>query len=67
MESIRAPVHFDYRFALRMNIRYLAKGPRQAVYFDVFLKIEVQNLTFLQDCYNKSKFFPMFVLKGNKI
>ena len=37
------------------------------VFFDVFLKIEVQNLTFLQDCYNKSKFFPMFVLKGNKI
>ena len=66
MESIRAPVHFDYRFALRMNIRYLAKGHRQAitpklylsVFFDVFLKIEVQNLTFLQDCYNKSKFFP---------
>ena len=75
MESILAPVHFDYRFALRMNIRYLAKGHRQAitpklhlsVFFDVFLKIEVQNLTFLQDCYNKSEFFPMFVLKGNKI
>ena len=62
-------------FALRMNIRYLAKGHRQtitpklhlSVFFDVFFKIEVQNLTFLQDCYNKSKFFPMFVLKGNKI
>ena len=75
MESILAPVNIDYRFALRMNIRYLAKGHRQAitpklylsVFFDVFLKIEVQNLTFLQDCYNKSKFFPMFVLKGNKI
>ena len=28
---------------------------------------KVQDLTFLQNCYDKSKFFPMFVLRGNKI
>lgn len=66
-----------FRLQIRIENEYplLGKGHRQAitpklhlsVFFDVFLKIEVQNLTFLQDCYNKSKFFPMFVLKGNKI
>ena len=57
-----------FRLQIRIENEYPLLGKLHlSVFFDVFFKIEVQNLTFLQDCYNKSKFFPMFVLKGNKI